>query len=231
MGPYDPAAQLLAPARRAGLMMIIVGALLMACSLCLGIFARVGPVNEVISRSGIDLSQATAELKMTPEELVRAVYTGMAVASLVVGVVFLLLGIFVRRGGMGSIVTSIIFSVLAALILVVQVLAGLVNVARAPGPTSISGLLVSLAFFGLFGLNLLFLFQAARASGSIRDARMHYQMQMWQYHQQMQMYGQAGYGYPQAPMQPPPPPPPNATGENPAGGNPTGGPHDPATGT
>ena len=70
-----------------------------------------------------------------------------------------------------------------------------------------------------FGLLLVWLIQAARASGRIRGMQSQYQQQYMQYQQMMQQYGQTpgyGYGYPAPPPpQAPAPPPPQDPNQSP----------------
>src|SRR5262249_54838695 len=125
---------------------------------------------------------------------------------------YILIGIFVRRGGLGWVISGIVLSVLTILYLMLNVGASLVQ-----GAGGIAGACFSLLPLGLFGLLLVFLIQATRSAGRMRLLQMQYQAQYMQYQQMMQQYGQTGYGY----GYPPPPAPPQSPnpGSDPGGPN------------
>ena len=83
----------------------------------------------------------------------------------------------------------------------------------------VGGACVSVLALSMFGLLLVWLIQAARASGRIRGMQSQYQQQYMQYQQMMQQYGQTpgyGYGYPAPPPpQAPAPPPPQDPNQSP----------------
>jgi small-conductance mechanosensitive channel len=206
---YDPAAGLLAPARRAAILMFILGGLSLACSVCLGSVLKLAPLDQMIQERHFEIPDS-ANLGMTPEQIMRIFIGVVAVLALVKAIVTIILAIFVRRGGIGSIVTSIVLFVLVLLVILLQLSGSALQAARgAPGQLPVvAGFLVAIA---LYGLLLTWLFQAARAAPAVRAMRT--QSQLWQMQQQQQMYGQGGYAPP-----PPPPLPPSQTPPPAAGG-------------
>lgn len=135
------------------------------------------------------------------------------------GLAFIVLAAFVRRGGLPSIIISVV--------LIVVMLIG--SILPLFDPTGVApGLCFTALVIVALGTLLAMLIAAARASGRVTAARQQYQAQYWQYQQNMQAYGTGyGYGQPQPGMYPPgyqpaaPPPPPPPTG---ATGNPPGAP-------
>jgi hypothetical protein len=194
---FDPAAGLLAPARRAAILMFVLGGLGVACGVCTGAFAAMGPIDQIIQRAKI---QFPSNMDVPPEQLFRIIIGTIAVISLLQAIVMIILGVFVRRGGIGSIVTSIVLCVLILLMLVVQALGALFR----GGIGQLQGLVFLIIALGLYGLLLTWLIQAARAAPAVRAMRT--QSQLWQMQQQQQMYNQSGYP-PPPPQQTPSPPP------------------------
>jgi hypothetical protein len=133
----------------------------------------------------------------------------MAVLALVKAIVTIILAIFVRRGGIGSIVTSIVLCVLALLGILFELAGSGVQAARGT-PGQIPVMATFLAALALYGLLMVWLVQAAKAAPSVRAMRT--QSQLWQMQQQQQMYNQAGYAPPPPPPPPPQTPPPAAGG-------------------
>jgi hypothetical protein len=196
---FDPAAGLLAPARRAAILMFVLGGLSLACSVCVGSIATLAPIDRILRERNFQIPDS-ANLGMPADQLIRIFLVTMAVLALLKGIVMIVLAIFVRRGGIGSIITSIVIGVLVLLLLLLQAAAALVQAARGAPGQGVSLLLIIVAI-GLYGLLVSWLFQAARAAGAVRAMRT--QSQLWQF-QQQQMYPQGGYGAP-------PPPPPSQT--------------------
>src|SRR4051812_43124410 len=115
--PYQPPQQqpypnfdyyrpdLLAPARRASLLMFLVGGLTFVSSLCCA------GVGSALPRLINERPEAFEELQrlpnMTPQiaQVLMFVLGGIA---FLLGLAFIVLGVFVRRGGKGAIITSIV---------------------------------------------------------------------------------------------------------------------------
>ncbi|HEY1628484.1 MAG TPA: hypothetical protein VGF52_01425 [Tepidisphaeraceae bacterium] len=205
---FDPAAGLLAPARRAAILMFVLGGLSLACGVCVGSVIKFAPLDQMIQERHFQIPDS-ANLGMPPEQIIRIFLGTMAVLALVKAIVTIILAIFVRRGGIGSIVTSIVLCVLALLGILFELAGSGVQAARGT-PGQIPVMATFLAALALYGLLMVWLVQAAKAAPSVRAMRT--QSQLWQMQQQQQMYNQAGYAPPPPPPPPPQTPPPAAGG-------------------
>jgi hypothetical protein len=202
-----PLDQLLAPARRASVLMFIVAALLLACGLLAGAAGAV-------FASG-DLSQlppdAAAQFRQMEQQLanmgltVKGVFTGLAVIVAVVGVAMLVIGIVVRRGGMGAAIAGIILTCILALLAGLSVLSGIVEVGRGH-----AGAAVGVCMWGVMLAVLIFLlvwlFGAARNAGQVNAVRAQYGDPSAYGATPQYPQGQPGYPQPPPPQQWPPPP-------------------------
>ncbi len=218
---YQPGDNPLAPARRAGVMMFIVGGLLAIGGLCCGAMGALAPLDEIIGQHPI--------LNSTPGMTVELLQIGiivLGVLGLLFGVVLLVLGYFVRGGGMVPIVISGVVIGLAVLFNVLNIISTAVQLR---GAEMIAGLCMNVIPLVLMVVLLITLVQAAKAAPRVTMMKSQYQQQLWQYQQQQQMY-QAGYLAPppqqQAeygqPASPPPPPPASASPDDPSRGDPYG---------
>jgi hypothetical protein len=184
-------------------------------------------ISDFIARSGTQLPPMPAG--WTVEELFKIAYTTIGGCSSLFGLLLLILCFYVRRGGIGPAVTSLVLEGLMALLLGINVLSG---IAQSGGqPVMLLGVVILLIPLALLGVNMFWLVGAARNAGQIAFVRAQYQSQYYGYQQQQQMYGQPqayapyppGYppsGYAQAPApplpqatwsQPPAPPPPSSS--------------------
>lgn len=202
---YDPTGQILAPARRAGILMLVFGGLGLVCGLCLGLVAAMVPMDELIAKSGLQLP-STAGLGMSAEQLLRGLYIVVAVLSVIASLMFLVLGVFVMRGSGGAIITSLVLCILVILALGLNLLGSGFQLMMSPGPAELLGAAFILIPMSLQVLLLVWLIQAMRAATQLKALQMQYQAQYWQYQQQQQMYGQqGGYAAPPPPAAAPPP--------------------------
>jgi hypothetical protein len=203
---YQPPIDPLGPAKRASLLMFIMGPLIFlagACLVSVPSMLRVMPPNP----------QLTQTMQQLDEELhgdVDAKLMIGGVFSAVVGVAMLILAFFVRRGGRTACILGAVLAGLLGVWSVMNLLGGLLM-------GNVGGVCMSALMIASFGLMIAWLIQAIRASGRVTLAQQQYAAQYWQYQQTMQAYANAGYGYgvppqgqvPVAPaaFQPPPPPP------------------------
>jgi hypothetical protein len=208
--PMDP----LGPARRASTLMYVLGALGIACGLCVGAVFRM-PLEQMAAQQGRALPQL-------PQGVTYAQLAGVAtvfgVIAVVVSLVLLIVATYVRRGSSTAILIGM---ALTAVLLVVFVL----QTGRALQDRQAGEILFSLVPLVAFGMLMAFLRQARRAGAYLRQAQAAYQAQYWQYLQQQQAYQSGGYNQstynapPTGPAQPgatqtgwqwvaPPPPPP-----------------------
>lgn len=186
----DPYAPLLIPARRAGLLMVVLGALAAAGSGCLSVV--VAAAWEQVLAASPDLVRAELANK---QDLMQIVYVAMGVIGLLFGVGYIVLGIFVRRGGLEAAITALVLTIVATLLLLVNVIgsASMLFDTAANQATALMGVCMTGVPLALLVLLLVWLIEAVRNAPKIKAARQ-YQAAYWQ--QQ----------YPQ-PWQPPPSPP------------------------
>jgi hypothetical protein len=223
---YQSAEDLTAPARRASIMMFIVGGLLAIGGLCCGALGALAPLDEIMSQNPI----LTSTPGMTIEMLKIGIIV-VGVMGLLFGIVMLVLGYFVRGGGMVPVAISLVIVALAVLFNLLNLGSAAVQLRNA-GPEMVGGLCVNAVPLVLLIVLLVTLVQAAKAAPRVAMMRSQYQQQYWQYQQQQQMY-QAGYvappmqqqmppmpGQAQTPPSVPPPPPPDTSLP--------GDPHDPS---
>ncbi len=190
---FQPGPELLAPARRAGIGMFVLSGLLLLCGACLGVFAAMGPMDKVLEQSGMRISDTGTGL--TPEQFMRTVYTVMAVVEVLLGIVFVVLGVFVRRGGKIAAIFSLVFCVLLAIFMLMQIVGAVIMGMK--NPSAFVGIIIGLIPLVLLGLVITWLTQAMRAAPQIDAQQRQVAAQIWQYQQQQQMMQVGGYGQPQ----------------------------------
>jgi len=185
--------------------MFVIGGVGLCCGVCCIGLLRLTPVSDLIAQSGIDFAPLQ-QAGLSPETFFRVVYGIMAVTGLVGSLLLIVLGVFVRKGSMGAIITSIVLASLMALLLVINAITGLVQLAGVQSSSALAGLITVLVFLGLFIVLLTWLAQAARGVSAMRAAQMQYQAQYLQYMQQQQAYGYAQQPPQQQPVPQQPPP-------------------------
>ena len=210
----DPMANALTPARRAGTLQIIVGALMIIFGLCAGFFVWAMPLDQFFKEAnvppppGVDL------------HLLRAAIIGTVILAFVAAVCEIVLGFFVRRGGRGPAVASVVINVAIVLYLASGVIGNLAHVGSG-SPQAALGVCFSIVPVALVGLLVAWLMQAVRGAAQVQAMREALQQQGWgqppNYAQMVnpqQGYGPAmgpqayGYGSPYAqPSWPQPPAP------------------------
>lgn len=202
---YGPSEDLFAPARRAGILMIVLGALTIVIGLCMGLGGAMLP--QMMDQMPADQRQMFDQMQqqLPPSITLSGIFLVFACVMVVVGLLYIVLGLFTRRGGLGIVITSIVLTTLVSLVLLVSTIGSLTHPGQAMGACTT---VIALA---LFVLLLAWLVQAARATSRISQMQADYQAQYQQYLRAQQMYGQQGYGY-GAPQAPPPPP---ASGQSP----------------
>lgn len=192
---YQPAEDPLAPAKRASLMMFIMGGLIVLPSFCCAAMGLALPA--MMAQQPGALGDLTAA-GMTPE-LVQRMFTIGGAVGLFIGIVMFVLGRFVRRGSMGAAVTSIVMVALIALYLLLNAIGLLVM--QLPPPQMVLGLAMSVVGLALLGLLIVWLVQAVIAAPRVATMKSQYQQHYWHYQQQQQMH-QSGYAAPPPPMPP-----------------------------
>jgi hypothetical protein len=222
-GPYqgpsyysgDPYDELSAPAKRAGTLLIIIGAIGLMCGICVGVVG-----------SRFDPEQFPPEHAQRIQEMEEQIGGPVTVMSLRFALIaglpslaMLIMGIFVYRSATWAIYGSLVLVGIVLVFVAANVLGSLYMLARQPDVQSIIGVCLTAVMLALFVLLMAWLIQAARKASELKAAQRDYAAQYWQYAHQQQMYGQppqpgqtmppppAGQG-PVDQIQPPAPPPP-----------------------
>lgn len=230
---FAPPEALLAPARRAGWMLIIIGVLL----LLLGALIAIGASQtddamyaDVITK--MKAQNPNVDTSMMTPSLYRGMFVGFGVIVCVVGLVIGLIGPFVRGGSMAAAVVGLLALAVPLLGIVLMVLSSLIM-----NPAEGVMLLILLAIpVAVLITAATFLFRVIKNAPLVAQSRqqlaMMQQQQMMQAQYGQQQYGQqpygspgygpSAYGAPTAGYAPPPPPPPTGT-EPPATPPPAGG--------
>lgn len=208
----DPLSAGLAPCRRAGILMIVVGVLALLAGGCLVAAFNSVPLEQVLAQQGMTLPPGA-----TVEQLRREV-TGWGTAVGVVGILFVVLAFFVRRGSRGPSVAATVLTGLSIGVCLLNVVSALI-VGR--GGQAVQAVCLMIVPIGLLVFQFAWLIQSMRAAHAVRQ---------WQvqsggyppspYYPQTQPGGWPPVGAwpgqpPQPPpygwpgQQPPPPPPPS----------------------
>lgn len=165
----DPLNTLLAPAKRASIFLFIMAGLMIPCGLFIGLASLMDFSQFASDPNFQQVEKQFATIGWTLSGLFKA----MAVVILIPGVLFLFLGVMVRRGGMGSIVSSIILCCLMALFAALAIFGGVVQASQG-GAQALLGIVIWLALLISLIATLVFLFQAAKNSSAVNNFRMGY---------------------------------------------------------
>jgi hypothetical protein len=185
------------------------------------------PANAIVEQ--LRASTTAAQLDQLPpgwtlEQLARIAYTCVAVLVLIGGVILALVGMFVRRGGRGAIITGIVLCALLLLWMLGNLIFTLAQIGRGAPAQILAGGMIGIIFLVGIVLALTWLVQALKASPMVAWHQQQMQARYWQYQQQAgYVPGTPGVGYgygyaappapqQQAPVSPPPeaaPPPSN----------------------
>ncbi len=208
---YYPQRDLLAPARRASWLMLVIAALLCVCGVCIAGFSRVN-LADLPAESQPQFQQFDAQLQQLGLSM-KAALIIYGLMAFLPGLAMAVLAFFVRRGGLVSLILALVVTV--PILLLVALAAGSALIAG--GAQGISGVcMVMPLLVGLIVL-LTWLIQALRVGPQISTSQAQYQAYYQQYQQAQQAYLQAyGYGMPQQPppSQQPPQAPPTTQGPN-----------------
>jgi hypothetical protein len=202
----DPYASLLNRARGAAIATFIVGAIGLLGALCFGGFGLAG-TEQMLG----EMVRSTNDPNVTVS-ILRVMLVVMAVFALLYGIVTVVLGLFIWRASSGATIAAIVIASLVLLLMLLNSLASLLQAPRMRGAQLAALGCVALVIPLLMAGYLVMLFSGLKSIKQYREAQTSYQAQYWQYHQQQQMYGQAGYGSPPANPSGPPPNEPPAPG-------------------
>jgi hypothetical protein len=188
-------------AKRAGLLMILVGAVAVLFSLCM-----VG-VGQMIRTTPLP-PELTAKMQEMEANGISptGTFLAMGAAFFIFACAEIILGIIVRSGKQAAIVLSLIGTAIVLALFGFLLLGVALSALSHMAPQAIAGLMIWLVPFGLMILQLIWLLAAKRARPNVVLAQQQYQAQYWQYQQNMQAYG---YGQ----QLPPPPKPPEQNAE------------------
>jgi hypothetical protein len=226
-GYPTPAGDPRRPARRAAVLMWIISGLMIASGACCGVMGSV--VSSQAAQLPPETRQQMEQLETQLRQLGRisfpALIIGAGVGLIVFAIGQAILAYFVRRGGMGAVLTALIVTGAICLFLLVFTILGAIS--SAANPQVAAGICVYIVPLALFILQFVWLIQAMRRAPEIGNQQAQYRAAYAQYEQNQQLYmqpppGGYGYGYPappppqQAPVPlppqepaPPPPQPPN----------------------
>lgn len=196
----DYLGDLLAPARRAGTLMVVLGALGLTCGFCFGISSLV-PLDNLPPEQLAQLQELTSDTGTSLRTL-------MIVSALVAGIpslAMLICGALVRKGRKAATWVSLIIVGIQTLLLVGRTGRSLYMAMLSPGRLEwVVDAGTAGAILALFALLMVWLIQAVRRADQIRQVTQQAQWQYWQYvMQQQQAYAQ----WAASQQQPPPPPP------------------------
>lgn len=197
---YQPVADPLAPARRASVMMFVLGGLAVLAGLCFaGIASQVTADMFAGTPQAAQFEQIESQMGIS----LRTLFTIVGVVPLVIGVIFVGLGILVRQGGFGSIITALVLTGVSGLAMGFFVIAGVFQALLGGNPAAGGAVCVYGVPFLLLLVLFVWLMQAVRAASGVTGAaaaaaQQQYQAQMWAYQQQQQQ----AYGQQQQPQPP-----------------------------
>ena len=224
---WNPLDELLIPARRAGTLMMVIGSLVLICGFCIGVVGLAW--DQLMQMAAADPKQqvAVAQIQALYGANAQSQFLYAGAATVIVGLIYMILGFFVRRGGKGATYTAMVLAILALLWLGLDILGVVLMAGRMPPAQVIGGacIIVVIALGNL--IVMIWLVSAARNIRRIRELKEYQQNYLLYAQQQQAAYQQQAYGQgawmgyaqqqqpPQPGQQPPqypnwPPPPPQA---------------------
>lgn len=216
---------LIRPAKRSGVLMIVLGVLFVCGGLCYAFMTMMLNSTQFIGTpEGRELQQRMSELEGQAGVSLHTAFIVFGAVLLAIGALLGALGVYVRGGRRGAVYASLAVNIVLVLVLGLFVLISVAGAATMGMPPA--QMASALCVFGvpllLLGLLLVWLVQAAKAAPQLEFARQQLQNQAWQ-HQQYQQAYQQPYQPPYPPSPPPAPaPPPGAPPAAPPGAPPSG---------
>jgi hypothetical protein len=189
---------LLAPARRAGILMAVLGMLVAFMGACNGGSALMLTPERMAENQAAMRELGWPESPIKPEttRIASAITGGL---TLLVGIAFVVNGVFVRRGTPAAVTTGLFLT--GGLLLLVGGLCLMAIIALLVSPMVAAGMLcIFLVPLLLLVWLMIWLIAASKNSSRIAHAAQQYQAQYFQYQQHQQAYGgyAAGAPYPPA---------------------------------
>jgi hypothetical protein len=206
--------------------MWVLGALGLLFGLCMTGMLFLAPLDAIVkqARASIPPEQLRQMGDVDLVRMVKIVYGTVGAIVIGVSLLLLVLGVFVRRGGKPSIISSLVVFAGLSLFALFGILSGVVQAAMGT-PVMLLAAVIWLVLGAVFALAITWLVQAIRASGAAQQIQAYY----GQLQQQQSIQPPTGYGYaysspPQSAQSPqqslgmvPPPENPNAGGGSPPG--------------
>ncbi len=186
MYSWEQVQNLMAVFRRAGILMVVLGVLALLMGGCFG--AAAGLVRW--ERMQPDVVEMVREFESTTAISFRAAMAVLSVMMVVPAVLMIVLGFFVRKGSRGAVIAGVVLAGLGLLFS----LWNMVGSMTMGGPQAMGGICMSLLMLAVLGLLMVWLVQALRAVGPLREAQTAYQGQYWQYMQSQQQMQAQAYG-------------------------------------
>jgi len=173
-------------------MMWVLGALGLLFGLCMTGMLFLAPLDAIVKQ---------ARASMPPEQLrqvgdvdlvrmVKILYGTAGAIVIAVSLLLLVLGIFVRRGGKPSIISSLVVFAGLTLFALFGILSGLAQAAMG-APVMLLAAVIWLVLGAVFALAIVWLVQAIRAGAAAQQLQAYY----GQLQQQQSIQPQTGYGY------------------------------------
>jgi hypothetical protein len=180
---------LLAPARRAGILMIVLGVLIALMGACNGGSALLLTPEKMAENQAAmrQLGWPDSPIKPETTRIASAIAGGL---TLLVGIIFIVNGAYVRRGTSASITIGMVVTGGVALLVGGLFLMAAIGLLVSP-VVAAAMLCVLVVPLALLVWLLTWLIAAARNNPRVAYARQQYQAQFYQYHQYQQAY--AGY--------------------------------------
>jgi hypothetical protein len=208
---YYPQQDLLAPARRASWLMIAIAVLMCFCGICMAGFSRINfadlPVESRMQFENLERQFQALGMSM------KTMFMIYGIVTLVPGIAMLVLALFVRRGGMVSLILSLVLASLLALMLGLSVISSFFT----GGGQALLGACFCVVPISALVLLIVWLIQALRARPQMSAMQSQYAAYYQQYQQAQQAYQQA-YGYAAVPGQQQPQPPAQSQNQPPTQG-------------
>lgn len=211
----DPRAQMLIPARRAALLMFVLGGIGLAMGACMG-FVSALPFDQLQPEQQRQL----AEIERVYGVSLRILLIVSALVAAIPSLLMILLAFFVRRGSKLAIYASMGLVALMLVLTLLQ-LVGIFGGGSTAAQVAFSGC-ITVMMLSLLILIMTWLIQATRSAPLAAQAQAAYSEQYWRHMQQQQIWqtqqanlpgaqlppaGQTPITLPPRTQSPPPPPP------------------------
>ncbi len=203
---FNPLEDLLAPAKRAGILMIIVGSLGILCGGCASVVGVM--FDQIMQNPQMPAQQRQVILQAQAQAGVNigAVVIGMGVAIIIGSLVYLVMGIIVRRGRGFGVYGSMVLSIVCAILLAFGLLGTLLQLSQMQIADVAINLIILTTAMVSQAVIVAWLVQAARNIRRIREMQDYQNYYMYAQQQaayQQNPYGQGAWpGYPQQPQPP-----------------------------